>query len=188
MTLRDRWSRVVRKSASSTSTMASNNSSISSSGGSFLSRTFGLRSSKMSTSTAGTSVSGYSDRGLGSSGSSTTKGVRTLPGAFSTSTASSSNKHGIGSTIDCPMAGQSKKCNKLPTLEDHQLDSDETNDNDHDLSDDSGLRHSNMTESQRHQARLSAYRIKFGASQPWRGSFEEISPCNSRRVSLDMGP
>lgn len=187
MTFRDRWSRVVRKSASSTSTMASNGSSISSSG-SFLGRTFGLRSNKASTSTASTSVSGYSDRGLGSSGSSTTKGVRTLPGTIGASSSSNSNKHGIGSTIDCPMAGQSKKCNKMPTLEDHHDDLDETNDNDNDLSDDSGLRCSNMTESQRHQARLSAYRIKFGASQPWRGSFEEISPCNSRRVSLDMGP
>lgn len=181
MTFKDRWSRFVRKSGSSTSTMASNDSSISStgsSGGSFLSRTFGLRSSKTSTSTANTSVSGYSVR---VSSSSTNKGVRTLPGAPSAPSSSSSNKHSIGSIIDCPMAGQSKKCNKMPTLEDH------TDDND-DLSDDSGLRYSNMTEAQRHQARLSAYRIKFGATIPYRASFEQISPCNSRRVSLDMGP
>ncbi|KAL1899760.1 hypothetical protein Sste5346_002626 [Sporothrix stenoceras] len=184
MTFKDRWSRAFRKSGSSTFTMASNDSNdsnestISSSGsgaGSFLSRTFGLRSSK--TSTVGTA---YSDRGLGSSSSaSTNKGVRTLPGAPSSS--SGSNK-GVGSTIDCPMAGQSKKCNKMPTLED------QTDDNDNDLSDDSGLRCSNMTEAQRHQAHLSAYRIKFGATIPYRGSFEEISPCNSRRVSFDMRP
>ncbi|KIH94406.1 hypothetical protein SPBR_06212 [Sporothrix brasiliensis 5110] len=196
MTFRERWSRVVRKSGS-TSTMASNDTSVSSSGRSFLGRTFGMRSSKTPSSTANTSLSSSSGRGLGSRGSSSTKGVRTLPGAVgaaassSSSTSSSSGnrdiQHSIGSTIDAALGGRSKKCNKMPTLEDHHDESYVT-DNETDFYDGGDLHYSNMTEAQRHQARLNAYRIKFGASRPWRGSFDEISPCNSRRASLDMGP
>lgn len=171
---------MVRKSASSTSTMASNDSGASSTGGGFLAKTFSWRAGKTSTSTtstAGTSVSGSSDRGLGSS-----KGFKAGGGV--TSAQPGAKKHGIGNTIDCPLAGQSKKCNKLPPLEASPHDSyDDEEDNE---SSSGGICYSNMTEAQRHQAQLRAYTIKFGASQPWRRSFEGVSPCSSPRPSLDM--
>ncbi|CAK7226575.1 hypothetical protein SBRCBS47491_006278 [Sporothrix bragantina] len=146
-----------------------------------LSKTFSWRGSKASTSTAATSVaSSYSDRGLGSSGSGTKAAgvVNAQPGTIGSNTSSSSSSH-FGSTIDCPGNGQSKTCNKLPTLD----DTSETS-----LRDDTGLAFSDMSESQRHQARLNAFTIKFGATRTRRLSLEEISPCNTRRPSLEMSP
>ncbi|CAK7230564.1 hypothetical protein SCUCBS95973_007617 [Sporothrix curviconia] len=171
MAIRDRWNRFIRRSDSSTSTMDSN----------VLSKTFSWRASKASTSTAAASTaSSYSDRGLGSSGSGikTDSGVNAQPGAVSLHAAPPSSSH-LDRTIDCPGSGQSKTCNKMPTLD----DSSETS-----LRDDTGLAWSDMTESQRHQARLDAFTIKFGATRSRRLSFEEISPCNTRRPSLEMGP
>ncbi|CAK7197641.1 hypothetical protein SEUCBS139899_000289 [Sporothrix eucalyptigena] len=173
MSIKDRWNRFVRRSGSSTSTM---DSSVSNgAGGNFLSKTFSWRSSKVSTSTAATSTaSSYSDRGLGSSGNGAKPNgpVNTLPGVVT-------SYNTFGSTIDCPTSGQSKMCNNMPTLDDS---------NDRDVPADTGMRHSDMTESQRHQARLNAYILKFGATQPRRLSLEEISPCNTRRPSLEMSP
>ena len=175
MAIRDRWNRFIRRSGSSTSITDSN----------ILTKTFSWRTSKASTSTAATSTaSSYSDRELGSSGSGTKAdgGVTyAQPGTARSHNAappsSSSSSSHFGSTIDCLGNSQTKACNLLPTLDDNSESS---------LRDDTGLAYSDMTESQRHQAQLNAFTIKFGTTRSRRLSFDEISPCNTRRPSLEI--
>lgn len=167
MAIKDRWNRLVRKSGFSTS---STDSSV-------LSKTLSWRNSKASTSTAATSItSSYSDRGIrGSSSSSNNKAegvVGTQPGATGSNTAKSSAVHSGG-------VHQSKPCHKMQTLDDNSVAS---------LVDDIGISYSSMSEAQRHQARLNAFTIKFGATRLGQLSLEEISPCNTRSPSLDIRP
>ncbi len=165
MPFKSHWTRMVRKSDSSDSTTgseaASRKPSAASTTGNFLTRAFSWRTSKTSSSTAATSAS---DRASGSSHSAVHPGSAKQSG------------DGGSTAVECPQAAKGKGSRRLPMIDSLAPRSSgyETNNN-------------NMTEDQRHQARLRAYTIKFGATHPYRTSMENISPCTSRRPSLSGG-